>query len=160
MSRKQSPEDRKRYGILSRMLKDRQLEIRNKLRSLRQVLPAELAQVKDTEEQSMEDFVLGMDFALMEMESETLRKIDEALLRLEDGAYGTCADCDDGISEARLAALPFASLCRDCQEQAEEDIRLPQPRVRFEEEAPARGRRVPATVEKPRVTQWGGLRSS
>jgi hypothetical protein len=53
------------------MLMDRQAEIRTKLRSLREVLPAEVAQVRDAEEQSMEEFVLGMDFALMEMESET-----------------------------------------------------------------------------------------
>ena len=102
------------------MLTERQAEIRNKLRSLREVLPAAVTQVKDDEERSMEDFVLGMDFALMEMESETLRKIDEALLRLEEGTYGACSECDESISETRLKALPFASLCRDCQEQAEE----------------------------------------
>ena len=56
-------------------------------------------QVKDAEEQSMEEFVLGMDFALMEMESETLRKIDDALLRLDDGHYGTCTECDEAISD-------------------------------------------------------------
>ncbi|HET7746791.1 MAG TPA: hypothetical protein VFM29_05795, partial [Vicinamibacteria bacterium] len=83
--------DRKRHEVLSRMLKERQAEIRSKLRSLREVLPSEVAQVKDEEEQSMEAFVVGMDFALMEMESETLRKIDEALLRLQDGTYGVCS---------------------------------------------------------------------
>ena len=116
-----SSEDRKRYDILNRMLMDRQAEIRTKLRSLREVLPAEVAQVKDAEEQSMEDFVLGMDFALMEMESETLRQIDEAIQRLEDGTYGVCSACDETISEARLKALPFATVCRDCQAQREDD---------------------------------------
>ncbi len=119
MNRKQTTEDR-RFEVLSQMLTDRQAEIRNKLRSLREVLPSAVTQVKDAEEQSMEEFVLGMDFALMEMESETLRKIDEALVRLQEGSYGVCTDCDEAISEARLKALPFASLCRDCQEQAED----------------------------------------
>jgi DnaK suppressor protein len=119
MNRKQTTEDR-RFEVLSQMLTDRQAEIRNKLRSLREVLPSAVAQVKDAEEQSMEEFVLGMDFALMEMESETLRKIDDALLRLEEGSYGVCSECDQAISEARLKALPFASLCRDCQEEAED----------------------------------------
>ena len=161
MAHKQTVEDRKRYDVLSRMLRDRQTEIRNKLRSIRQTIPSELGQVKDTEEQSMEDFVLGMDFALMEMESETLRKIDEALLRLEEGQYGVCLECDGGINEARLAALPFASLCRECQEQHEEETRTNQPRVRFDEETPARGRRPAAPpIEKPRPGQWGfGTRS-
>jgi len=110
-----------RYEMLSTMLRDRQTEIRSRLRSLREALPAEVSQVKDPEEQSMEDFVLGMDFALMEMESATLKKIDQALQFLEDGRYGICAECDESISEARLRALPFALLCRDCQENQESE---------------------------------------
>jgi RNA polymerase-binding protein DksA len=140
------------------MLRDRQAEIHNKLRSLRQVLPAEVSEVKDAEEQSMEDFVRGMDFALMEMESETLRKIDEALLRLQAGTYGICAECDEKIAEARLRALPFATLCRDCQEQEEEATRTNQPRVDFDVEpaVPTRGRRPAAQqVEKPKLGPWG-----
>ena len=120
MTRKHRAEDRKRYDVLSRMLEDRQTEIQTKLRSLREVLPAEMIEVKDAEEQSVEDFVRGMDFALMEMESETLRKIDEAMSRLEDGNYGVCAECGERIADARLKALPFAVLCRDCQEGQEE----------------------------------------
>ena len=143
--RKVTVADRKRYEVLSHMLRDRQAEIKNKLRSLREVLPTESTQVKDAEEQSMEDFVLGMDFALMEMESETLRKIDEALHRLEEGTYGDCTECGQKIAEARLKAVPFASACRECQEQQEELAvsERPQPRSIYEEEpppAPTRGR--------------------
>jgi RNA polymerase-binding transcription factor DksA len=139
---KTSSEDRKRYEVLNRMLMDRQAEIRTKLRSLREVLPAEVAQVKDAEEQSMEDFVLGMDFALMEMESETLRQIDEAIQRLDDGIYGICAECDERISEARLKALPFATVCRDCQAQREDDqaARNARPSRFFEDGPPAAAR--------------------
>jgi DnaK suppressor protein len=131
--------DRKRYDVLNAMLKERQSEIRARRRSLREVLPAELAQVKDAEEQSVQDFARGMDFALMEMEFDTLRKIDDALLRLEEGSYGVCAECDERISEARLHALPFASLCRDCQEHEEERVRV-QPRVDFDADPAASGR--------------------
>jgi DnaK suppressor protein len=158
MTRKQtSAPDRKRYEVLNQLLTDRQAEIRSKLRSLRQHLPAEVTEVKDAEEQSMEDFVRGMDFALMEMESETLRKIDDALLRLQEGTYGVCEECDEKIAEARLRALPFASLCRDCQEREEEATRVAQPRVHFDAEpaAPARGRRPAADTEKPRLGPWG-----
>src|SRR5262245_34659061 len=117
--RKRSAEDRKRYEVLSRMLTDRQAEIRNKLRAVREPLPTEVSDVKDTEEQSMEDFVRGMDYALMEMESATLRRIDEAIVRLGGGTYGLCSECGGKIAEARLKALPFALTCRDCQEQEE-----------------------------------------
>jgi DnaK suppressor protein len=147
MARKQDDnEDRSRYEVLSRMLTDRQAEIRNKRRSLREALPAELAQVKDVEEQSMEDFVLGMDFALMEMESLTLRKIDDALLRLQEGRYGVCVECDEAISAARLQALPFADLCRTCQEQVEESRAISSARgSRFFEDGP-----TPAPAERVR----------
>ena len=135
--RKVTVADQKRYEVLSKMLRDRQSEIKNKLRSLREVLPTESAQVKDAEEQSMEDFVLGMDFALMEMESATLKKIDEALHRLEEGTYGDCVECGLKIAEARLKALPFASTCRECQEQQEELAVSERPhRSMYDEEPP------------------------
>jgi DnaK suppressor protein len=140
MRRKQTG-DRKRYEVLSRMLTDRQAEIRNKLRSLREALPAEVSDVKDTEEQSMEDFVRGMDYALMEMESETLRRIDEAMLRLGGGTYGLCSECGGKIAEARLEALPFAVTCRDCQEQ-EEGQAAARAAGEPSRESPARGRAV------------------
>lgn len=100
------------------MLEDRQREIHTKLRSIREAMPAE-ADVRDSEEQSVDDFVQAMDFALMQMKSDTLRRIDEALHHLEDGSYGMCNECGDEIAAARLRALPFADLCRDCQESRE-----------------------------------------
>ncbi|HUG55027.1 MAG TPA: TraR/DksA C4-type zinc finger protein [Vicinamibacteria bacterium] len=156
MNRKQTTEDRRRHEVLNQMLTERQAEIRNKLRSLREVLPSEVTQVRDPEEQSMEEFVLGMDFALMEMESGTLRKIDEALLRLEDGTYGVCTDCDESISEARLKALPFAGLCRDCQERAEETAaaRNARPSRFFEDGPPAAPRERRGGGEKKTRPSW------
>jgi DnaK suppressor protein len=159
MNRKQNSEDRRRHEVLSQMLTERQAEIRNKLRSLREVLPAAVTQVKDDEERSMEDFVLGMDFALMEMESETLRKIDEALLRLDEGTYGICSECDESISEMRLKALPFATLCRDCQEQAEESeaVRHARP-SRFFEDAPPVSPRERRVGSSDKARSWDAPR--
>ena len=119
MKRKRDIVDRERYETLKRMLDDRRLEIQEKLRSLRETLPAEAAEVRDAEEQSVDDFVQEVDFALMEMKSETLRKIDEAVHRLEAGTYGFCAECGVEIGDVRLKALPFADRCRACQEEQE-----------------------------------------
>src|SRR5206468_5486482 len=85
--------DRERFQVLRTMLEDRRREIQDKLRSLRETLPVEAATVKDAEEQSVDDFVQEMDFALMEMKAESLGKIDEAIRRLESGVYGVCAEC-------------------------------------------------------------------
>jgi DnaK suppressor protein len=122
MIRKRSVADRERYEVLKAMLEDRRREIQQKLRSLRESLPAEATEVKDVEEQSVDDFIQEVDFALMQMKSETLSKIDEAIQRLEGGSYGTCAECRTEISAARLKALPFAGLCRACQEREESRV--------------------------------------
>jgi DnaK suppressor protein len=73
------------------------------------------------------DFGEDIDLALIEMKSETLRKIDTALDRLEQGSYGSCAECGGQITEARLRALPFALRCRRCEEVRETTGRRPVP---------------------------------
>ena len=45
--------------------------------------------------------------------------ISEALERIDNHTYGLCADCDEQISEKRLAALPWAKYCIRCQEVAD-----------------------------------------
>jgi DnaK suppressor protein len=114
--------DQERYLVLKGMLEERRQEIQQKLRSLRETLPAETSDVRDAEEQSVDDFVQEVDFTLMQMKSQTLAKIDEAIVRLEAGKYGQCMECEAEIAEARLKALPFAGLCRNCQEAEESKV--------------------------------------
>lgn len=117
--KRKTVQDRERYALLKAMLEDRRREIHDKLRSLRETPPVEAGEVRDLEEQSVDDFVQEVDFVLMQMKSETLRKIDEAIQRLEDGSYGACVECAGEITSLRLSALPFAELCRSCQELKE-----------------------------------------
>jgi DnaK suppressor protein len=119
MRRRKTSVEQERYETLKAMLEDRRRDIHERLRSIRESLPVEAAEVRDTEEQSVDAFVQHVDFALMQMKSDTLCRIDEAIQRLDEGRYGKCADCDRDISAARLRALPFAGFCRDCQEQRE-----------------------------------------
>jgi RNA polymerase-binding transcription factor len=129
MSRDKGGRNAERYRVLKAMLEERHREIQNKLRTLRETLPAEVAEVKDAEEQSVNDFVRDVELALIEMTSETLSQIDEAMHRLEAGTYGVCANCGAEIAEPRLKALPFATLCRSCQE-AQESLQAEQREVR------------------------------
>jgi DnaK suppressor protein len=46
-----------------------------------------------------------------------LREISAALLRIDEGSYGTCPECDEPISAKRLDALPWARFCVKCQEK-------------------------------------------
>ncbi|MBL7157617.1 MAG: TraR/DksA C4-type zinc finger protein [Candidatus Omnitrophica bacterium] len=52
-------------------------------------------------------------------ERELLFKIDEALRRIEEGKYGSCASCDKKISKTRLRAISHTIYCRECQEKEE-----------------------------------------
>lgn len=131
MKRVKGVSDRERHLVLKGLLEERRREIQEKLRSLRESLPAEAADVRDVEEQSVDDFVSEVDFALMEMKSETLRQIDAALRRLETGSYGLCVECGAEISEARLKALPFALMCRDCQSAQEAEAQRSDDRLRI-----------------------------
>ena len=75
--------------------------------------------VLDTGETSEVQVQEAIDFALIEMKSETLNRIESALRRLDDHTYGVCFDCGDDISERRLRALPFAVRCKECEESRE-----------------------------------------
>lgn len=59
------------------------------------------------------------DFQVMSMRSQELKQIKEALLKIESGEYGLCEECGSAIRFERLKAMPFAQLCRACQEEAE-----------------------------------------
>ncbi|MCX8070050.1 MAG: TraR/DksA C4-type zinc finger protein [Thermodesulfovibrionales bacterium] len=64
---------------------------------------------------------LSEDISLKQLSShrEILMKIDTALQKIEEGTYGLCEECNEEISEKRLAIMPFAIYCKDCQEQRE-----------------------------------------
>src|SRR5579871_1328669 len=46
-----------------------------------------------------------------------LREISDALVRIEQGTYGVCLECEEPISAKRLEAVPWARYCVACQEQ-------------------------------------------
>jgi len=58
-------------------------------------------------------------------ESNLLREVRAALRRIQDGSFGTCVECEWAISPKRLAAVPWASRCIQCQGAAD---RRPQER--------------------------------
>ena len=57
----------------------------------------------------------------VDRESDLLRQVKAALRRVRAGSFGNCAECELPISPRRLAALPWALLCIQCQEAADRD---------------------------------------
>jgi DnaK suppressor protein len=113
-----------RYDELRRILEERRrailAEVKTKIRDVRADGSGDnIDRVADAAETSEADIQDDIEFALIQMKAETLQKIDQALARLEEGAFGRCFECGDEISEQRLRALPFAVRCKDCEEARE-----------------------------------------
>jgi DnaK suppressor protein len=118
-------QERTRYTELKRMLEGRRREIQAEVQGRMRDVRSEGAwggkqnEVFDAVESSEADIQDDIEFALIQMKSETLNKINDALTRLEQGDYGNCFDCGAEIAEKRLRALPFAVRCKDCEEARE-----------------------------------------
>jgi DnaK suppressor protein len=95
--------------------------------ALRQALAGDLSLLKELRDQSTGDVIdAALDAAqdeicsqLAEVESRELASIERALRRMQEGQYGTCEGCEAKIPMARLNALPYATLCIECQREAE-----------------------------------------
>jgi RNA polymerase-binding transcription factor len=114
-----------RYSELRQMLEGRRRElqaaVQGKMRGVREegTWGGKLNEVLDAVESAEADIQEDIEFALVQMKSETLNKVNDALVRLEQGDYGYCFDCGEEIAEKRLRALPFAVRCKDCEEARE-----------------------------------------
>ncbi|HHT9116572.1 MAG: TraR/DksA C4-type zinc finger protein [Planctomycetes bacterium] len=58
---------------------------------------------------------------LIQNGEEGVRSIDTALEKIEEGAFGICELCAKKINKERLKAVPYATLCIDCQREEETD---------------------------------------
>ncbi len=77
----------------------------------------------DTYDLASEERDREINFILSDRERVKLKQIDDALERLEEGAYGVCESCGLDIAEERLEAMPFSRLCRDCQQDQEREAK-------------------------------------
>jgi DnaK suppressor protein len=95
--------------------------------ALRKALAGDLSLLKELSSQSSGDVVdAALDSAqdeinsqLAEVESRELASIENALERMRVGQYGVCEGCSGKIPVARLNALPYATMCIECQREAE-----------------------------------------
>jgi DnaK suppressor protein len=114
----------KRTADLRRLLKERrqamQDDVQSRIRSGRSDRAIDVGDALDHSDGNVQG---DLELALLQMRAATLIRIDEALVRLDAGKYGSCFECAEEISEQRLRALPFAVRCRTCEERREQDQR-------------------------------------
>jgi DnaK suppressor protein len=71
----------------------------------------------DPVDQASADVEADLQIRLHETDGRLLRAIEGALDRIRQGTFGICEACHNPISRARLGAVPWTRLCRDCKEQ-------------------------------------------
>jgi DnaK suppressor protein len=65
----------------------------------------------------------NLTLRIRDRERKLISKIDEALLRIEEGSYGVCDECGEEIGSERLKARPVTTLCITCKAEQEDDER-------------------------------------
>ena len=76
--------------------------------------------IKDVVDAASDELDKAFVMRIRDRELKLLKKIDEALNRIEQGTYGICEECGCEIEEKRLRARPVATLCIACKEEQED----------------------------------------
>ena len=105
--------------IKKRLLSERDLLI-EKLKD--NDLSVDDSETPDPVDLAVRNYSKNVMLAVSENESRQLTLIDEALLRIDDNEYGPCQNCEKEINPKRLAAIPWARYCLDCQELLEQGL--------------------------------------
>ena len=86
----------------------------NQSRSETSSLPIHMADL------GSDNFEQELTLSLVGSEKEVLDKIEFALERIAEGAYGKCEDCGKKIPELRLEAIPYTAVCVQCAANQEQ----------------------------------------
>jgi DnaK suppressor protein len=73
----------------------------------------------DEIDQAATDIEQSMRMRLCNRETLYIKKVEEALRRIEEGTFGECDECGEDIELRRLEARPTATLCVGCKEEQE-----------------------------------------
>ncbi|WP_442497042.1 TraR/DksA family transcriptional regulator [Methylobacter sp. sgz302048] len=103
-----------------RQLKSRYMELRNEIReelmSYDNQQYRELAgAVHDSGDESVADLLVDINLASIDRHVHEINDIDAALMRIAEGHYGICIECDSPIAFKRLLVYPAAKRCIVCQ---------------------------------------------
>lgn len=79
----------------------------------------EAANFPDPNDRATQESEFSLELRTRDRERKLIRKIDEALKRIDDGSYGYCVETGEEIGIKRLEARPVATLCVEAQERRE-----------------------------------------
>lgn len=102
------------------LLRERRARLSERLEDdrARTIEQGNLVEPGDTADMATHDDNISMLGRFSEVEHRQLMAIDAAMERIENGTYGECMTCGEEIDPARLRALPEATRCIACMEEA------------------------------------------
>ena len=101
------------------LLEEKQRIINNSKNALQNELALSPDDLPDETDLAASEVNQNLVFKLRDRERQLLSKIDQALLRIDDGSFGTCEECEEPIEPRRLEARPVSTLCIACKEREE-----------------------------------------
>ena len=104
------------------IFKDALLKKRTEILGTGGIKPLQASMENNSRQGDMADQASGnnevhIQLKLKQTDAKILQAIEEALLRIDKGAYGICRDCGERIAEARLNAIPWTRVCITCKEK-------------------------------------------
>jgi DnaK suppressor protein len=113
---------KKLQDIRKKLLKQRELLLAEAREALN-ALPGQTV-FPDMGDQATAETDRNFMLRLRSREQKLIKKIDEALDRIDSGTFGICDDCGMEINIKRLDARPVTTLCMECKTQQEEEERI------------------------------------
>ena len=104
--------------ILEKLKDDTVREIRKSVKNGTEAVAA-IEPGGDIYDQASSERDRELGLLLGDREREKIHSIDEALLRIDEGDYGICEECDEDIPLGRLKAMPFTRHCVKCKSDLE-----------------------------------------
>lgn len=121
---KLSKEDKKILGIKKRLEAQRATLLTEAGETIVETLSPEKLTYPDLGDQATAESDRNFLLRLRGREQKLLKKIEDAIERIETGTYGICESCGEKISIKRLEARPVTTLCIDCKTRQEEEEKL------------------------------------
>jgi DnaK suppressor protein len=107
-------------AIRKKLLKQREELLADAESTINSKVGSEKESFPDPTDQATAELDSNFQLRLRGREQKLLKKIDEAIARIDEGSYGVCESCGGEIGIKRLEVRPVTTLCIACKEEQEE----------------------------------------
>jgi DnaK suppressor protein len=101
------------------LLEKKEEILKNAKRTLNEDMTLDQDDLPDEMDLASSEYLQSFTFRLRGREKTFLKKIERALVKIDEGTFGICEECEEPISIKRLEARPETTLCIRCKEDQE-----------------------------------------